>query len=100
MEISGTSEVLGPLDRAKYEHIVTIERPGDRPVTNVLIDGHLWAAITDELLYERLGTGFKGVERWAENVVKNLLHEIQRGTDLWSDDLTQAKFDFLMRCAP
>jgi hypothetical protein len=92
--------VRGRLSPAEYRHVVTVERPGDRPVTNILVDGRLWAAVTDEMLRERVNDSPAAIRQWAEGVVRNLLTYLQDGVDVWSDKLADTKFDFLMRCAP
>lgn len=79
---------------------MTIERPGDRPITNVLVNGRLWAAVTDEILLEQVSRDPKKLTLWAGNVIQNLLNCLKDGVDIWDAKLEDTKHDFLMRCAP
>jgi hypothetical protein len=98
--ISATSEDVSRGTLPQFEHTIQIYRLGDRPLTNVEVDGKLWASIWDDQLLPAANHEPARVAEWARNVAKSLTRCFDDGVDIWAEALWNTKHDFLMRCVP
>jgi hypothetical protein len=69
-------------------------------ISNIMVDGKLWASISDETLISMTQTSVAKIQKWAQNVIQALAMAVTQGVDLWDPELDLKKYDFMMRCFP